>query len=218
MPYRIPYETYTPNYPQIPGVANSFAQPPYGGGQGYTFGDPMSGAPMGGGYGEADHGHPSERNVTPQFMGGPQLVDRANADRQSQMLPGFDYNRFEQSPASQRAQWNPASPQAPNPQDVVRSATLPAPIGTRRPSHGDDLGLASQRMGGPQNPMDRFTFGRQGSISGGRIGDGLNKNTNNPEDTPRQRESIDESVPRGVRPVDRFFGGLSQGEGVMKER
>lgn len=29
MPYRIPYETYNPNYPAIPGVANSFAPPEY---------------------------------------------------------------------------------------------------------------------------------------------------------------------------------------------
>ncbi|KAF2169298.1 hypothetical protein M409DRAFT_65010 [Zasmidium cellare ATCC 36951] len=35
MPYRIPYDTYNPNYPAIPGVANSFA--PSFGGQNFMF-------------------------------------------------------------------------------------------------------------------------------------------------------------------------------------
>lgn len=37
MPYQIPYDTYNPNYPAIPGVANSFA--PSFGGQNYMFYD-----------------------------------------------------------------------------------------------------------------------------------------------------------------------------------
>ncbi|GIZ42965.1 hypothetical protein CKM354_000621200 [Cercospora kikuchii] len=37
MPYRIPYETYTPNYPAIPGVTNSFAPQPYGEQPNYAF-------------------------------------------------------------------------------------------------------------------------------------------------------------------------------------
>jgi cell fate regulator YaaT (PSP1 superfamily) len=241
MPYRIPYETYTPNYPQIPGVANSFAQPPYGAGQGYAFNDSMSSPPMGGSAygtqdgaegstlrggtlpaynlfngragGDSDHGHLSERNAGPQFMS-PQHVDRSSA-----MLPSFDYNnRFEPNQASQ-GPWNPATQHASNALDGSRTAQLPAPIGTRRPSHGDDLLFGSQRPAGLQQSQqahlsDRFSFGRQGSLSGGAS---LNKTANNPEDTPRQRESIDESAPR-VRPVDRFFGSLPQGEGMMKER
>lgn len=37
MPYRIPYDTYNPNYPAIPGVANSFAPPAFTPGQNYMF-------------------------------------------------------------------------------------------------------------------------------------------------------------------------------------
>ncbi|EME83249.1 uncharacterized protein MYCFIDRAFT_196582 [Pseudocercospora fijiensis CIRAD86] len=37
MPYRIPYDTYTPNYPSIPGVANSFAPSTFNQGQNFMF-------------------------------------------------------------------------------------------------------------------------------------------------------------------------------------
>jgi len=37
MPYRIPYDTYTPNFPGIPGVTNSFPPQAYDNGQNYMF-------------------------------------------------------------------------------------------------------------------------------------------------------------------------------------
>ncbi|SMQ45436.1 unnamed protein product [Zymoseptoria tritici ST99CH_3D7] len=240
MPYRIPYETYTPNYPQIPGVANSFAQPQFGaGGQGYPFGDPASSLQMGGGYGQAAHEGPAGNNVRVGgmpaynfFAGrGAGELDQAyppgrsigqpfttpqHADRPSPMA-GFDYGRLNQTPTS-HGSWNSAAHTTQSPLDSQRAAQLPAPIGTRRPSHGDDLSFGSQRpLGGlpqtqPSHLSDRFGLGRQGSISG------LGKNANNPEDTPRQRESISEESGSRARPVERFFGSLPQGEGLMKER
>ncbi|KXT05762.1 hypothetical protein AC578_1063 [Pseudocercospora eumusae] len=52
MPYRIPYDTYTPNYPSIPGVANSFAPSTFAPGQNFMFYGPNGADPSVAGLGQ----------------------------------------------------------------------------------------------------------------------------------------------------------------------
>lgn len=162
MPYRIPYETYNPNFPSIPGVANSFAPGAYGASYDY-YGAGAPAAPLqaggGGGSGGPRGGMPYDSRQEMVFYGRPgheeynQQTLRANDSEESSAAGPVD------------------SPLTSGGAPVRRqSAVLPPPIGTRRASQADDFGtLAGQQRRQPTfpspfrnvDPDNRF-FGREG--------------------------------------------------------
>lgn len=173
-PYRIGYETYTPNYPAIPGVANSFAPPmgmgayqPYGAGAGSGEATPSvppgvtpTGTPADYNYYYDRSGNESQQ--TPgSFIGSPNPYAPAAAvaptDVYGQMFTGPP-----SVPHTPALGEHPAGPgtMAFGPLNTLpgnnaapgfaRPAGLPPPIGTRSGPSGTSAGnaFAGTAMGG----------------------------------------------------------------------
>lgn len=137
MPYRIPYETYNPNFPSIPGVANSFAPGAYGNQYDYYgTGAPAGTMQAGGGSGPRG-GMPDYARQEVMFVG------RGNEDFGQLALRGNDTDETSTSDAMD----GPGAA-------ARRHSVLPPPIGTRRASQVDgfDPSANQQRQRQPQFP------------------------------------------------------------------
>lgn len=163
MPYQIPYDTYNPNYPAIPGVSNSFApaalptsqQPMYYGPAGMTgqamnslgqqtgeeSGSSSNPYAMGGTtytypmFASTEQGRSSE--YRPNSMLAQAYIQAQQVEPPSPMQPLNTMPTF----GSQTTPWNAQPQGASNAGGLGRQAAPPNPIGTARPtSNGNDYG------------------------------------------------------------------------------
>ncbi|EME46090.1 hypothetical protein DOTSEDRAFT_70175 [Dothistroma septosporum NZE10] len=192
MPYQIPYDTYNPNYPAIPGVSNSFAPaalPPAQQLMFYDRGGMMEHAGSDAAQQASEDAQSSSNPYAntgasfsyPMFglneQGGPndyrpgmlaqaylqnQQAEQAHSMQAPHAMPAFGGQSIPWSPRSQNISHSGVG--------LGRQAAPPNPIGTARPtSNGDDYGGPSEQprqsaQGNGRNPP-ALQFGSTGSAT-----------------------------------------------------
>ena len=170
MPYRIGYETYNPNYPAIPGVANSFSpQPPNVHPYMYPY--------MAGYHPDTNpHNQQSQNvseNTTPTVGPGITPTNSThdynlfysrtgnNEHNTNDRATGPNHQAVQdpRSPQTGVSPWNTTPHNPPHAAGLGRPAVLPVPIGTRRPSsNGAEFG----GIAGPRQSVGMDTRMNQG--------------------------------------------------------
>lgn len=190
MPYNIDFATYTPNYPSIPGIANSFAPSPYQASP-YQYPGQVNVSPAG-----APYQQPSNENMRFGMFGNDNSGMHYGQGRGQMPEPA---PTSPSAPAAPRSGlWN-AVPFQPG---FARHQGSQLPIGTRPVSHGDSERRGGGGAGGSTVGSGVGSAGGGSGVRGGeggaRVGGGGGGQAS------------------GLSNVERYLSGLTLGEAAAR--